>query len=199
MQPFSRIISTAVAFPADNVDTDQILPGRFLKTISRQGLGSALFHNLRYDADGTSRPDFFLNRPSAAYSTILMTGANFGCGSSREHAPWALLDFGFKVIVARGFADIFYNNCINCGLLPAMVGVEESEILLQAADGATVMTVDLTRQTIQWDDQRIGFSISAGAKQKLLLGLDMIGTTLCDDQEIAAFEGRRAESCPWLP
>ena len=198
MEPFAKLAGTAVAIPQDNIDTDQILPGRFLKTVSRAGLGAALFHNQRIGADGTADESFVLNSAAAARATILVAGANFGCGSSREHAPWALLDFGFRVVIATGFADIFYNNSINCGFLPAVVAAEDWTAVLAAADGATAIEIDLPAQTIGWRDGRIGFSIAPGAKDKLERGLDMIGSTLAYTDEIAAFEAARSGRLRWL-
>lgn len=198
MEPFAKLAGTAVAIPQDNIDTDQILPGRFLKTVGRAGLGAALFHNQRIGADGTADESFVLNSAAAARATILVAGANFGCGSSREHAPWALLDFGFRVVIATGFADIFYNNSINCGLLPAVVATADWPAVLAAADGATAIEIDLPAQTIGWRDARIGFSIAPGAKDKLERGLDMIGSTLAYSDQIAAFEATRAGRLHWL-
>lgn len=199
MQAFTALAATAIALPADNIDTDQILPGRFLKTLERKGLGDALFHNMRWLPDGSPDHRFVLNTPAAARASILLGGANFGCGSSREHAPWALLDFGFRAIIAPGFADIFYNNSINCGLLPAIVAPEIWPDLVAAANGETMLTIDLPAQTIRWHDRETVFSIGAGVKRTLVLGLDMIGTTLGHDDAIMAYETRRARLYPWLP
>lgn len=198
MQPFTTLDATAVALPADNVDTDQILPGRFLKTLERKGLGKALFHNMRWRADGTLDEGFVLNTPAAARAAILIAGANFGCGSSREHAPWALLDFGFRAVIAPGFADIFYNNSVNCGLLPAIVAPAALPDLVAAANDGTRLTIDLAGQTIRWRERETGFAIAAGVKRTLASGLDMIGATLGDDDAIAAFEARRARLYHWL-
>lgn len=200
MPGFETVRSTAIAWPGDNIDTDQILPGRFLKTVSRSGLGTALFHNIRFGEDGVADPECIFNRPDAARSAILVTGINYGCGSSREHAPWALHDFGFRVIVARSFADIFYNNALNCGLLPAIVtDVEDHARILAATHVGNPLTVDLVAQTIGWHDVTVGFDIEATAKRRLLAGLDMVGTTLEQDPAIAAFEARRSTLVPWLP
>ena len=199
MQPFTTLDATAVALPADNIDTDQILPGRFLKTLDRKGLGTALFHNSRWLPDGTLNHGFVLNKPAAARASILVAGANFGCGSSREHAPWALLDFGFRAVIAPGFADIFYNNAVNCGLLPAVVTAGTWPDLVAAADGRTMLRIDLPTQTIRWHDRETVFAIGTGAKRTLALGLDMIGATLGDDDAIAAFEARRNGFFTWLP
>ena len=199
MTPFTTLEGTAVALPADNIDTDQILPGPFLKTLERKGLGKALFHNLRWLPDGTPDCRFVLNTPAAARASILVGGANFGCGSSREHAPWALLDFGFRAVIAPGFADIFYNNSINCGLLPAIIAPEAWRDLVAAANDEARLTIDLPAETIRWRDRETAFSIGAGAKRTLALGLDMIGATLGHDDAIAAFEARRARLYHWLP
>jgi 3-isopropylmalate/(R)-2-methylmalate dehydratase small subunit len=198
MEPFHRLVSTALSIPGDNINTDAILPARFLKTATREGLGAALFHNVRYEADGSSFTDFVLNQPAAKHAAVLISGGNFGCGSSREHAPWALLDFGFRAIVARSFADIFYNNCINCGLLPAIVSEAHGLRLLRAADLTTPLTVDLALQTIGWDSTSIDFSIGTGAKRRLLQGLDKVGETLGYENDIVEFERRRATQRPWL-
>lgn len=198
MEPFVKIAATAVAIPQDNIDTDQILPGRFLKTTSRKGLGTALFRNQRIGEDGSVDESFVLNSAAAARAGILVAGANFGCGSSREHAPWALLDFGFRVVIATGFADIFYNNSINCGLLPAAIAPADWQAVLAAADGITTIEIDLPAQTIVCRDARIGFAIAPGAKDKLEGGLDMIGSTLAYGDDIAAFEVARAGRLHWL-
>lgn len=198
MEPFSSLAGTAVAIPQDNVDTDQILPGRFLKTVGRAGLGAALFHDQRIGADGAADEGFVLNSVAASRATVLVAGANFGCGSSREHAPWALLDFGFRAVIATGFADIFYNNSINCGLLPAVVATADWTRALAAADGATEIAIDLPAQTIGWRDGRIGFSIAPGAKEKLERGLDMIASTLAHADEVTAFEAARSGRLHWL-
>ena len=199
MQPFTTLDATAVALPADNIDTDQILPGRFLKTLERKGLGEALFDNMRRRSDGSLDDGFVLNTAAAARASILVGGANFGCGSSREHAPWALLDFGFRAVIAPSFADIFYNNAINCGLLPAIVAPETWPDLVAAANGETRLTIDLPTQTIRWRDRETVFAIGAGVKRTLALGLDMIGTTLDHENAIAAFEARRDGLYHWLP
>ncbi len=195
MQPFVRHSGRLAALPRANVDTDQIIPKQFLKRIERSGFGPCLFHDWRYLPDGAPNPDFELNRGSAAGATILVTGANFGCGSSREHAPWALLDFGFRALIAPSFAEIFYGNCCQNGLLPVVL--EESkvaELLVRAGgDAGYQLSVDLERCRVSGPDGfTAGFSIDPYRREMLLRGLDEIGRTLEQESRIAAFERRRA-------
>jgi len=196
MQAFSSHSGRAVSLPRANVDTDQIIPKQFLKRIERTGFGPSLFYDWRYLADGSPDPDFELNRPAAAGATILIAGANFGCGSSREHAPWALADYGFRVIVAPSYADIFLGNCCQNGLLPVALQEPEVEELfrrsLAAAAGYT-LTVDLVTCRVEdGDGFKAGFSMDEYRRDRLLQGLDEIGRTLLLDSRIAAFERRRA-------
>lgn len=198
MTPFDRLTALAMAMPADNIDTDQILPGRFLKTIQRQGLGDALFYHLRNDTDETPIRDHPLNRLSGQGLRIIVAGDNFGCGSSREHAPWALQDYGIAVVIAPTFADIFYNNCINCGLLPAQVSTDDLAFLLDAAGAGPIrLAVDLTDQTITGAGRTVGFAIAQEPKRRLLGGIDPISESLEEPEVLAAFEARRARAV-WL-
>jgi 3-isopropylmalate/(R)-2-methylmalate dehydratase small subunit len=195
MQPFISHSGLAVGLRRSNVDTDQIIPKQFLKRIERSGFGAFLFHDWRRRADGSLDPDFELNRPEARGASILITGANFGCGSSREHAPWALADFGFRVIIAPSFADIFYGNCCQNGLLPVVLPEQVVDHLLQNAtrDTGYELTVDLNRKIVsdvsgtEW-----AFEMVEYRRDMLLQGLDEIGSTLLDEPLIRAFEDRRA-------
>jgi 3-isopropylmalate/(R)-2-methylmalate dehydratase small subunit len=188
IQPFSgRLVPLAVA----NVDTDQIIPARFLKTIDREGLGTSLFADWRYDADGRPRPEFILNQPRAAGGTILVAGDNFGCGSSREHAPWALLGYGFRAVVSTSFADIFRNNCLKNGLLPIVLDRAAHEALLDRAlrDAAAEAAIDLAAQTIRLPDGRVSrFPIDPFSKSCLLAGVDQLGYILRQEPRIKAYE-----------
>ena len=197
MQPFSRHTGRAVSLPRANVDTDQIIPKQFLKRIERTGFGPSLFYDWRYLADGSPNQSFELNRPEAAGATILIAGANFGCGSSREHAPWALADYGFRALVAPSYADIFFGNCCQNGVVPVVL----PEVLVQelfrrsaAAPGGYELTVDLVDRRVRdahgFDG---GFEIDDYRREMLLKGLDEIGKTLLEEPQIAAFERRRAE------
>jgi 3-isopropylmalate/(R)-2-methylmalate dehydratase small subunit len=195
MEPFVRHTGKVVALPRANVDTDQIIPKQFLKGIERTGLGPALFYDWRYQPDGKPNPEFELNRPEAAGASILVAGANFGCGSSREHAAWALADAGFRAILAPSFADIFFNNCCQNGLLPVRLEPEEIDQLVhrvQTAGGEYRLTVDLEQQVVE-DDRgfRTRFALEPYRREMLLRGLDEIGRTLLEEPRIAAFEQRR--------
>lgn len=196
MQPFSRHSGRAVSLPRANVDTDQIIPKQFLKRIERTGFGSSLFYDWRYLADGSPNPEFELNRPAAAGATILITGANFGCGSSREHAPWALADYGFRVILAPSFADIFFGNCCQNGLLPVTLQEAEVQELFRRSKAAATgyaLTVDLlTCRVEDADGFEAGFAMDDYRRDMLLQGLDEIGKTLLQESRIAAFERGRA-------
>jgi len=201
MQPFTTLTGVAAPLPMINVDTDMIIPKQYLKTIKRTGLGRNLFDEMRFTPDGTENPDFVLNRPAYRNASILIAGENFGCGSSREHAPWALLDFGIRCIVAPSFADIFYNNCFKNGILPVTLPQEQVDALMKDAEkGANArMTVDLERQTITASDGQVfGFEIDPFRKRCLLEGLDEIGTTLEKADAIAAFESAQASARPWI-
>jgi 3-isopropylmalate/(R)-2-methylmalate dehydratase small subunit len=194
MKPFARLTSKCVPLPAENVDTDQITPARFLKTTSKAGLGKALFFDWRYDADGNPNPDFILNKPEIAGAAILLAGHNFGCGSSREHAPWALADFGFRAIVSTSFADIFRNNCLKNGLLPIVVDKQTHESLLDSTmnDPELEVTVDLESQSLTLPGGvKASFPIDAFSKKCLLEGIDDMGYLLKSFDKISAFEDSR--------
>ncbi|MCE7029237.1 3-isopropylmalate dehydratase small subunit [Jiella avicenniae] len=200
MQKFDKLTGVAAPLPIVNVDTDMIIPKEFLKTIKRTGLGEGLFHELRYDDDGSENEDFVLNRPAYRNAEILVAGDNFGCGSSREHAPWALLDFGIRCVISTSFADIFYNNCFKNGILPIRVTPEQLALLMDDAErGSNArLTVDLAEQTISGPDGgQISFEIDAFRKHCLLNGLDDIGLTLERSDKIADFEQTLADERPW--
>jgi 3-isopropylmalate/(R)-2-methylmalate dehydratase small subunit len=195
MQPFTAYAGRAVSLPRANVDTDQIIPKQFLKRIERTGFGPALFYDWRYLADGSPNPEFELNRPSATGASILITGPNFGCGSSREHAPWALADYGFRVIIAPSFADIFFGNCCQNGLLAVTLPEADVQALAHRADAVDdyVVSVDLVQcRVYDREGFTAGFSFDAYRREMLLQGLDEIGKTLLEEPRIAAFERRRA-------
>ena len=201
MEKFTTL--TGVAAPLDmiNVDTDKIIPKQFLKTIKRTGLGKSLFFEMRYDDAGREKPDFVLNKPAYRKARILVAGDNFGCGSSREHAPWALLDFGIRCVIPTSFADIFYNNCFKNGILPIKVPKEDLDKLMDDAQrGANAtLTVDLAKQEIRGPDGgRVTFAIDPFRKQCLLEGLDDIGLTLKKADAIAAFEDKQKLTQPWV-
>jgi 3-isopropylmalate/(R)-2-methylmalate dehydratase small subunit len=189
MEPFASLRSRTVVLPATDIDTDQIIPARFLTTTTRAGLGAHLFEDWRYDESGAPRADFVLNRPESAGCAILVAGRNFGCGSSREHAPWALLDHGFRAVVSTGIADIFRNNSLKTGLLPIIVDEPTSAWLL-AHPGAE-LTIDLAAATLALPDgARVSFPIEAFAQHCLLNGVDELGYLLSRSREIEAFERR---------
>jgi len=199
MTPFTTLTAVVAPLNMANVDTDKIIPARFLKTIKRSGLGVHLFDTLRYNADGSEKPDFVLNQAKYRQAEILVAGENFGCGSSREHAPWALLDFGIRCVIAPSFADIFHGNCFKNGILPIALPVEICEQLMaDAALGQNArITVDLAAQeVIRPDGTRIPFQVDAFRKHCLLNGLDDIGLTLEHGAAIDAFEAKRAV---WVP
>ena len=201
MQKFTRLTSVAAPLPIINVDTDMIIPKDYLKTIKRTGLGKGLFAEMRFNEDGSENPDFVLNQPAYYKAEILVAGDNFGCGSSREHAPWALLDFGIKCVISTSFADIFYNNCFKNGILPVKVSEEELEKLMDDAKrGANAtLSVDLEAQTISGPDGgTIQFDIDPDRKHRLLNGIDDIGETLEKAPSIDAFEARMKEQRPWV-
>ena len=200
MQAFTVLTGVAAPLRVINIDTDMIIPKQYLKTIKRTGLGKGLFAEARFNPDGSEIPDFVLNQPAYRDAQILVAGDNFGCGSSREHAPWALLDFGIRCVISTSFADIFYNNCFKNGILPIVVKPEELEMLFEDAErgsNATV-TVDLESQEIRGPDGGvIRFEIDPFRKHCLLNGLDDIGLTLEKGAAIDAYENRLAER-PWL-
>ncbi len=191
MKPFRGLASRAIPLPNENVDTDQITPARFLKTTVKSGLGKYLFYDWRHDADGNLKPDFILNQPRAAGAEILLAGNNFGCGSSREHAPWALADFGFRVIISTSFADIFRNNCLKNGLLPLVADKAAHEKLFRIieADPSAELSVDLESQTLRLPDgEEVPFAIDPYSKKCLLEGLDDLGYLLKQSDLISAYE-----------
>ena len=200
MDKFTTLTAVAAPMPIVNVDTDMIIPKQYLKTIKRTGLGTGLFAEMRYRDDGSENPDFVLNRPAYRKASILVAGDNFGCGSSREHAPWALKDFGITCVISTSFADIFYNNCFQNGILPIVVSTEDLEKLLDdASRGANAtLTVDLDSQEIRGPDGgTVTFDIDPYRKHCLLNGLDGIGLTMQKGAEIDAFESRNQAERPW--
>ncbi len=201
MEKFKRVEGVAAPLPLVNIDTDMIIPKQFLKTIKRSGLGKALFHEMRYDEQGNENPDFVLNQDAYRDATILIAGDNFGCGSSREHAPWALKDYGIEVIIAPSFADIFFNNCFQNGMLPVRLSEGEVEHLMKVATEkpGAVFVVDLEAQEVQApDDSVYHFDIDPFRKHCLMEGLDDIGLTLRKDDIIKDFERAYTERFPWL-
>ena len=200
MKKFETLTAVAAPLPLINVDTDMIIPARFLKTIKRTGLGKSLFYTLRYDEDGREREDFVLNKPAYKDAEILVTGSNFGCGSSREHAPWALDDFGIRCVIAPDFADIFYSNSFKNGILLIKLPQEDVDKLIEGAErgaNATV-TVDLENQEIKGPDGEVmSFDIDPFKKYCLLNGLDDIGLSLEKEDQILAFEEKHRAAQPW--
>ncbi len=193
MNPITSFTSRAVVLPANDIDTDQIIPARFLKTTDKLGLGANLFSDWRYQADGSPKPDFVLNHPESQGAQILVAGSNFGCGSSREHAPWALQGFGFKAVVATSFADIFRNNSLKNGFLPVQISPDEHAALLKllTIDPSAQLTVDLANQALVLpDEESFTFPIDEFSKTCLLQGVDELGYLLGMDALIAAYENR---------
>ena len=200
MEKFNTLQGIAAPFPMVNVDTDRIIPARFLKTIKKTGLGKNLFNELRYNEDGTEKPDFILNKPAYRETRILVAGDNFGCGSSREHAPWALIDFGIRCVIAPSFADIFNNNASKNGMLLIALPQETVDKLMEDAEkgGNARLSVDLEKQRIvRPDGETIDFDIDPFKKHCLLNGLDDIALTLQKDDKIGAFEDTRKTAQPW--
>ena len=200
MTPFIRIDAPAAPLPLANIDTDQIIPKQFLKTVEREGLAKGLFYDFRFDAEGREKPDFVLNRAEYKGVGVLVAGDNFGCGSSREHAPWALMDFGVRCVISTSFADIFNNNCFQNGLLPVALKADEVQLLMEEAKGGNhLVSVDLPSQTVTSPSGRkFAFDIDPARKEKMLKGLDAIGETLQAAGAIDAYEARRALTQPWL-
>ena len=201
MQKFTTLTAVAAPMPMPNIDTDKIIPAQHLKTIKRTGLGKNLFDELRYEMDGREKPDFVLNQPAYRKAQILVAGENFGCGSSREHAPWALLDFGIRCIIAPSYADIFYNNCFKNGNLPIKLPQSEVDKLMDDAKrGANaIVTIDLEKQEITGPDGgRIHFDVDPFRKHCLLNGLDDIGLTMEKAASIDSFEARDRMARPWM-
>ena len=200
MDKFTTLTGIAAPMPLLNIDTDMIIPKQFLKTIARTGLGKNLFDEMRYTPDGAEIPEFVLNQPAYRASEIIVAGDNFGCGSSREHAPWALLDFGIRCVIASSFADIFYNNCFKNGILPVVMPKEAvDQLMADASKGANArMSVDLPAQTVTTSDGQVfGFEIDPFRKHCLLNGLDDLGLTLEKSSAIDIFEKNNATLHPW--
>jgi 3-isopropylmalate/(R)-2-methylmalate dehydratase small subunit len=201
MDKFTKLTGVAAPLPLINVDTDMIIPKQFLKTIQRSGLGKNLFDEMRYDREGNEVEDFVLNKPAYREAKILVAGENFGCGSSREHAPWALLDFGIRCVIAPSFADIFYNNCFKNGILPIVLPQEQVDLLMDDAERGSnaVVTVDLENLTISGPDGgQIPFTLDEFRRHCLLNGLDDIGLTMEKADAIDTFEAEYAQRAPWL-
>jgi 3-isopropylmalate/(R)-2-methylmalate dehydratase small subunit len=201
MDKFTTLTGVAAPMPLVNIDTDMIIPKQFLKTIKRSGLGVSLFDEMRYDREGNEIPDFVLNQPAYRNAEILVAGDNFGCGSSREHAPWALLDFGIRCVISTSFADIFYNNCFKNGILPITLPQADVDMLMEeAGKGANArITVDLENQTITTSDGRsVSFEIDAFKRHCLLNGLDDIGLTMEKAPAIDRFESAMSQQRSWV-
>ncbi|MDH3335698.1 MAG: 3-isopropylmalate dehydratase small subunit [Rhodospirillaceae bacterium] len=201
MEKFTKLTGVAAPMPIRNIDTDMIIPKQFLKTIKREGLGKNLFDEMRYLDDGSENPDFVLNKPAYRNASIIVAGDNFGCGSSREHAPWALNDFGIKVIISTSFADIFYNNSFKNGMLPIKVDEQTLAKLMDDAERGSnaTLTIDLQSQTIEGPDGGVvNFEIDPFRKQCLLEGLDDIGLTMKKSSKIDEYEQKQKTLQPWL-
>jgi 3-isopropylmalate/(R)-2-methylmalate dehydratase small subunit len=198
MKPFKTLTAIAAPLAIDNVDTDMIIPKQFLKTIKRTGLKEGLFYELRHEVDGTPKKDFVLSRAPYTQAQILIAGNNFGCGSSREHAPWALLDFGIRCVIAPSFADIFFNNCFKNGVLPVVLPKEEVGTLMGFAQHGGEVKVNLEEQTVSAGNHRFSFAIEPFRKHCLLNGLDDIGLTLQKLEKISQYETLQRENTPWL-
>ena len=201
MEKFTKLTGVAAPLPMINIDTDMIIPKQFLKTIKRTGLGKNLFDEMRYTPDGAEVPGFVLNQPAYRQARVLIAGNNFGCGSSREHAPWAIADFGIRCVIAPSFADIFFNNCFKNGILPIRLPQDVvDQLSKQAENGANAtFTIDLDAQEITAPDGgKVTFDVDPFRKRCLLNGLDDIGLTLMKDDKIAAFEAARKTQSPWL-
>ncbi|MGH1424799.1 MAG: 3-isopropylmalate dehydratase small subunit [Pseudooceanicola sp.] len=201
MDKFTTLSGIAAPLPLVNIDTDMIIPKQFLKTIKRSGLGVNLFDEMRYDQDGNEIPDFVLNKPAYRDAQILVAGDNFGCGSSREHAPWALADFGIKAIISTSYADIFYNNCFKNGMLPIVLPQEQVDLLMKEAEkGANArIEIDLESQTVTASDGEVySFDLDPFRKHCLMEGLDDIGLTIEKVASIDAFEAQASQARPWV-
>jgi 3-isopropylmalate/(R)-2-methylmalate dehydratase small subunit len=198
MKKFNILKGIPANLPMMNVDTDMIIPKQFLKTIKRTGLGKSLFFEMRYDDDGKKIKKFVLNTPPYENSSILITGKNFGCGSSREHAPWALLDFGITCLIGPSFADIFYNNCFKNGMLPIILDENKIEQLVQYSDRKENIEINLTKQEITFGNKRIKFEINPFKKKCLLNGLDDIALSLEKSEKISSYESKINKNKPWI-
>ena len=198
MKKFNVLKSIPASLPMMNVDTDMIIPKQFLKTIKRTGLGKSLFFEMRYDETGKQIQEFVLNKEPYNKSSILLVGKNFGCGSSREHAPWALLDFGIKCVIGPSFADIFYNNCFKNGMLPIVLDEKKIEELVQYSKRKENIEINLTEQQIMFGNKRIKFEIDPFKKKCLLNGLDDIALSLEQSEKISSYENKLSKNKPWL-
>ena len=200
MEKFNKLRGVAAPLNMINIDTDKLIPKQFLKTIKRTGLGKHLFNEMRFNEDGSEKPDFVLNKAAYRGSNIIVAGDNFGCGSSREHAPWALLDFGIKCVISTSFADIFYNNCFKNGILPIVVNKQQLEQLMDDAENGAnaVLDIDLEAQEItRPNGESVTFEIDEFRKHCLINGLDDIGLTMEKEKNIDSFEKKRATEQPW--
>ena len=200
MKPFTTLTAIAAPLPMMNVDTDMIIPKQFLRTIKRTGLGKNLFNDMRYDEQGNELSDFVLNKPAYRNAKILVAGENFGCGSSREHAPWALLDFGIRCVIASSYADIFYNNCFKNGILPVILPQADVDIIMKRAEDfpSEPITVDLENQRVTAGNHVVSFDIDPFRKHCLVGGLDDIGLTLQNEKEITSYEQDNQTNKPWF-
>lgn len=198
MKPFVTLKAIAAPLPLINIDTDMIIPKQFLTTIERTGLGKNLFNDIRYEENGTEKTDFVLNREPYRHAEILVTGENFGCGSSREHAPWALLDFGIRCVIASSYADIFYNNCFKNGVLPVILPQAQVDTLMKAAEAGTQIHVDLPTQSVSDGSNTYSFEIGEFRKHCMINGLDDIGLTLEKKDAITAHEQSLMTGKPWI-
>jgi len=198
MNKFNILKGVPANLPMINIDTDMIIPKQFLKTIKRTGLGKSLFFEMRYDENGKKIQEFVLNRSPYNNSTILLAGKNFGCGSSREHAPWALLDFGIKCIISPSFADIFYNNCFKNGMLPIVLDEKKIEELVQYSDRKEIIEINLIKQEIVFGNKMINFEVDSFKKKCLLNGLDDIDLSLEKSEEINSYENTLKKNKPWI-
>jgi 3-isopropylmalate/(R)-2-methylmalate dehydratase small subunit len=198
MKPFQKITAIAAPLPIENIDTDMIIPKQFLKTIKRTGLKEGLFYEMRFDVNGKRNDDFILHKEPFTRAEILVAEQNFGCGSSREHAPWALLDFGIRSVIAPSYADIFYNNCFKNGILPVVLPQDAINKLMQTAQAGQKVTVDLVNQTVSGGNHSFSFEVDPFRKHCLLNGLDDIGLTMQKLDSINAYEAQHRASQPWL-
>ena len=198
MEKFTKLSGVAAPLPLVNVDTDMIIPKQFLKTTERDGLAAGLFHELKTLADGSPNPDFVLNKPQYQTAGVLIAGENFGCGSSREHAVWALQEYGFRAVIAPSFADIFHGNCFKNGLLPIVLDKETIDEFFGLARGGLTLSIDLQAQEVRAGEAVYHFDIEAGLKEKMLKGLDDIAMTLNERALIETFEAKHRDAQPWL-
>lgn len=198
MNPFKTLTSVPAALRLINIDTDMIIPKQFLRTIKRTGLAEGLFYEMRFDQSGNKNPDFVLHREPYTKSQILIAGENFGCGSSREHAPWALLDFGIRCIIAPSYSDIFFNNCFKNGILPIILPQSEIDSLMDMADAKQTITIDLPEQKVMCGNTVYSFDVDPFRKHCLINGLDDIGLTMEKEKLISAYEAKRKQERSWL-